>query len=38
MLPFGLIQMPMSIDIDSLWRTVFYTGRHTVKNLLNGKI
>ena len=38
MLPFGLVQMPMTGDIDSLVRTVYYTGSCIVKQLLRGKI
>lgn len=38
MLPFGLVQMPLSLDIDSTWRTVYLTGRSVVLNLLRGKI
>lgn len=38
MFPFGLVQMPMSMDFDSTWRTLWYTGSLTVMNLLRGKI
>lgn len=38
MMPFGLIQMPLSLDLDSTWRTIYYTGQSIVNNLLRGKV
>jgi len=38
MLPFGLVQMPMTFDLSSTWRTIWYTGKSTVVNLMRGKI